>query len=118
MDKHQTESEFENKRLEETITLAKAQLKQAKESNKIKKEEILAAKKELRENTAHSFTNLWSSDDFEALAELSQYANPVTDKIADFEEVENKIFLLENLIKSPYFARIDFKFEDEEEDIF
>ncbi|WP_395017631.1 HelD family protein, partial [Robinsoniella peoriensis] len=30
------------------------------------------------------------------------------------EEVENKIFLLENLIKSPYFARIDFKFDDED----
>lgn len=114
MDQHQTELKYENERLDQTITLAKKQLKQAKESNEIKKEEIIAAKKELRENTAHSFSNLYSSDDFEALAELSQYANPVTDKIIDYEEMENKIFLLENLIKSPYFARIDFKFEDED----
>jgi DNA helicase-2/ATP-dependent DNA helicase PcrA len=41
--------------------------------------------------------------------------NPVVDKIADYEAVENNIRLLENLIKSPYFARIDFKYEDEEQ---
>ena len=41
--------------------------------------------------------------------------NPVTDKIVDYEEEEHRILLLENMIKSPYFARIDFKFDDEEE---
>lgn len=55
-----------------------------------------------------------TSDGFEALAELSQYMNPVTDKIADYDEVENKIVLLENLIKSPDFARIDIRFDDED----
>ncbi|MDF2483868.1 MAG: helicase, partial [Herbinix sp.] len=72
--------------------------------------------KELRENTSHSISSLWSSDAFEALAELSQYVNPVTDKIEDYEAVEHRIVLLENLIKSPYFARIDFKFDDEDTD--
>ena len=28
---------------------------------------------------------------------------------------EHKILLLEKMIKSPYFARIDFKFDDEDE---
>lgn len=41
--------------------------------------------------------------------------NPVIDKIVDYEEEEHKILLLENMTKSPYFARIDFKFDDEEE---
>jgi DNA helicase II / ATP-dependent DNA helicase PcrA len=50
-----------------------------------------------------------------ALVELSQYINPVTDKIIDYEEEEHKILLLEKMIKSPYFARIDFKFDDEDE---
>ncbi|MFA9378336.1 MAG: UvrD-helicase domain-containing protein [Lachnotalea sp.] len=112
---NQSELEYENKRLEQTISLAKNQLEQARLCNEENKSEIILAKKELRENTEHSIPNLWSSEGFEALAELSQYVNPVTDKIADYEEVENKILLLENLIKSPYFARIDFKFEDEEE---
>ena len=62
-----------------------------------------------------TFTSLYTSDGFEALVELSQYINPVTDKIIDYEEEEHKILLLEKMIKSPYFARIDFKFDDEDE---
>ena len=114
MEKYQFESDYESKRLQQTIALAQNQLDQAKRYNEDKKAEIIAAKKEMRENTSHSISNLYSSDDFEALAELSQYANPVTEKIADYEEMENKIFMLETLMKSPYFARIDFKFEDED----
>lgn len=110
----QSEAEFENKRLEETISLANAQLEQARLGNEENKAAILTAKKELRENTSHSIPSLWSSEGFEALAELNQYVNPVLDKIADYEEVQNKIVLLENLIKAPYFARIDFKFDDED----
>lgn len=114
MENNQTELEFENKRLEETIALAKKQLNQARERNKENKSAIISAKQELRENTSHSIANLWSSEGFEALAELNQYANPITDKIADYEEVENKIVMLEKMINSPYFARIDFKFDDED----
>ena len=58
---------------------------------------------------------MWGSEAFEALAELSQFVNPVEEKITDYEAVDRKIRLLENLIKSPYFARIDFKYEDEEQ---
>lgn len=110
----QSELEFENKRLEQTISLAIEQIEKARQNNEENKSAIISAKKEMRENSSHSISGLWSSDGFEALAELSQYVNPVLDKIADYEEVENKIFLLENLIKSPYFARIDFKFDDED----
>ncbi len=114
MENNQSELEYEVKRLEETISLANKQLKQARERNEENKSEILEAKKELRENTSHAIANLYSSDAFEALAELSQYANPVTEKILDYEAVENKIQQLERLIKSPYFARIDFKYDDED----
>ncbi len=115
MGNNQPEREYEEKRLKQTISFAKEQLKQAEESAEKKKSEIVEAKKEVRENTTHSITNLYSSDDFEALIELSQSINPVTDKIVDYEEEKHKILLLENMIKSPYFARIDFKFDDEDE---
>ncbi len=114
MENNRTELEFEKSRLEQTIALAKEQLDQARERNVENKSAIISAKKELRENTSHSIANLWSSEGFEALAALNQYANPITDKIADYEAVENKILLLEKMIQSPYFARIDFKFEDED----
>lgn len=115
MGNNQPEKEYEGKRLKQTITLAEEQLNQAKEAAEKKKSEIVEAKKEVRENATHSITNLYTPDGFEELAELSQYINPVTDKIIDYEEEEHKIFLLEKMIKSPYFARIDFKFDDEDE---
>lgn len=115
MGNNQTEKAFEEKRLAQTISLAEEQLKQAKEAADKKKSEIIEAKKDVRENTEHDITSLYTSDGFEALVELSQYINPVTDKIIDYEEEEHKILLLEKMIKSPYFARIDFKFDDEDE---
>ena len=98
MENNRTELEFEKSRLEQTIALAKEQLDQARERNVENKSAIISAKKELRENTSHSIANLWSSEGFEALAALNQYANPITDKIADYEAVENKILLLEKMI--------------------
>lgn len=115
MGNNQTEKAFEEKRLAQTISLAEEQLKQAKEAADKKKSEIIEAKKDVRENTEHGITSLYTSDGFEALVELSQYINPVTDKIIDYEEEEHRILLLEKMIKSPYFARIDFKFDDEDE---
>lgn len=114
MEHNDSELLFEYKRLEQTISLAKKQLHQAKQRNADNKQAILTAKKELRENTSHSISNLWSSEGFEALAELNQYVNPVNDKLVDYEEMEHKITLLENIIKSPYFARFDFRFLDED----
>jgi len=112
---NQSEWEFEKERLEQTISLAKKQLEKEIERNENNKSAIIEAKKEMRENTSHMIGNLWSSEHFEALAELNQYANPITDKIVDYEEVQNRIEILKNIIKSPYFARIDFKYEDEDE---
>ena len=115
MEKNQTEREYEEIRLKQTIVFARELLRQTKKSAEKKKSEIVNTKKEIRENTTHGITNLWSSDDFEALVELSQHINPVTDRIIDYEEEKHKIDLLEKMTKSPYFARIDFKFDDEEE---
>lgn len=111
----QLETVFEEERLRETLDIAAKQLKQAQEAVEGKQEELLEAKRDVRENTVHSMTNLYSSDGFEALVELSQCMDPVTEIIADCEEEKRKIIRLENLIKTPYFARIDFQFEDEEE---
>lgn len=114
MGHNQAEYDFETERLAQTITIAEHQLKQARQQNEENKSSILSAKKELREETSHAIGNLWGSEGFEALAELSQFINPVEEKIKDYETVERTILRLENLIKSPYFARIDFKYDDED----
>lgn len=48
---NQSEAEFENKGLEQTISLGMDQLNKARLSNEVKKAESIEAKKEMRENT-------------------------------------------------------------------
>ena len=98
-----------------TLLFAEEELNRARTSGDEIKSAIVAAKKELRENTPHTIGNLWGSEAFEALAALNQYANPISDQITTFEENENRIVRLQNVLKSPYFARIDFIYEGEEE---
>ena len=107
-----TELEFEKERLEKTVSLAEKQLEQAILENEGNSEEIIALKKEMRENATHSVSNLYSSENFEDLVALSQYSNPIIQKVADYETVANRIVMLKRVINSSYFARIDFKVND------
>jgi len=115
MEKLQAETALEHKHLEQTIALAKQQLESAERTNELAKEELKDAMQEFREDNAHAFINLKSSEAFEALGELSQNLGPLQMRVTEYEEVEQKIKQLKKLIESPYFARIDFRFEDEEE---
>ena len=114
------EQKIEKQRLTATIELVKRQLEKAKNRNDEIKADVIAARKEMRENSDHAIGNLWGSEAFEALAELSQFTNEINDKIIDSEETQVKIGRLQNMITAPYFARIDFKFggEDEVEKIY
>jgi DNA helicase-2/ATP-dependent DNA helicase PcrA len=112
VDTNQNDKIFEEQRLKETLTQATKQLTEAREKNDNNRQAIMDAKQEIRENTSHSISNLWGSEGFEALVELSQALNPVNEKMAQFEAVEKTIKKLEKAIRSPYFARIDFYFND------
>lgn len=114
MENNHLERDFENKRLEQTISMAQEQLSAVRLNSEENKTAILSLKKEMREDTVHSISNLWSLENFYDLIELNQYANPLSDKISQYEMEANKILVLERMIYSPYFARIDFKFDDED----
>jgi len=94
--------------LSRTLSIARQELSRAETSSDDIKTAIITAKRELRESTTHAIGNLWNGENFEALTALNQYANPINDQLIEFEENENKIVRLENILKSPYFARIDF----------
>lgn len=107
---------LEEKYLRKIIELAEKQLQQSKDVIEGKQEELIEAKRAVREDATHSVAgNLYSSDNFEALVELSQCMTPVQEILADCEEEKRKLFRLEKMLKKPYFARIDFRFEDGEE---
>jgi DNA helicase-2/ATP-dependent DNA helicase PcrA len=115
LEQSQRSQDFELKRLEQTIALAEEQLTSARQKNEENKAAIVAAKKEMIEDTPHFISNLWSLENFYELVHLSQFANPVLGKVSEYEMEARKILALEKLLDSPYFARIDFKFEGEAE---
>lgn len=114
MGNQQKERVYEESRLRRTLTIVKEQLQQAKENAERTKSEIAETKREAYENATHGVLDLNNPEDFENIAEFSQYSNAVNNSIAAYEEEERRVRLLENMIKSPYFARIDFRFDDEE----
>ena len=114
MENNQFEWDFENRHLEQTISAVQEQLSSLRLSSQEKKASIISSKKEMRESTVHSISNLWSLDNFYDLIELNQYANPLSDRISEYETEANRILVLERMINSPYFARIDFKFDGED----
>lgn len=114
MDNEQDEFELESGRLELTIALAESQLAQSILENEGNSEEILSLKREMRENTTHSVSNLWDSQNFEDMVELSQFTNQISLKLLDYDNMAKRIAILEKLIESPYFARIDFRFTGED----
>ncbi len=119
MEEMQLEREMEEAYLQRTKEAAERQLEQARRAVEEGRLEMEEARRELQENTesgmGSGLRNYNSAADFEALVELSQNAAPVARIAADYEELMRKIRRLEKLLKSPYFARIDFCFQGEEE---
>lgn len=109
------EQELESKRLEVTTSAAGKQLEALLGKRKEARDAILSSKKEMSDNTIHSVSNLWNAENFYDLIELSQDANSVSEQIVDYEEQELKVRTLERMLNAPYFARVNFKFDDEEE---
>ena len=107
------EFEWEKIKLEKTIALADAQLRKAILENEGSNAEILSIKKEMRENAGGGGANLWDSQNFEDMVELSQFTNQISLKLLDVDTTTKRIAALEKLLDSPYFARIDFKFMGE-----
>lgn len=81
------------KKISTNNLFSRGTIKAGKRSGRQKEIRNYRSQKDVRENTEHGITSLYTSDGFEALVELSQYINPVTDKIIDYEEEEHKILV-------------------------
>ena len=115
MENYEIEFDVEVKHLKQIITIAKHQLEVLRKNNRAHQSDLIEAKKELWENSSHTISNLWSRDRFYELVALNQYENTVTNKLSALEMSANRIIAMERMIQSPYFARIDFLFEGDEE---
>ncbi len=106
---------MEQQYLEDVIAFARAQWEQAKASSEAREADIRAAQEELREDVSRRVMGLSSMQGFHDLVELSQSAQGVSDGGASQESDAQIMASLQSTMDSPYFARIDFHFDDEEE---
>lgn len=98
--------------LEEIIHLLKYKLYMDTEKLVEQKSDLIAARKEMWENTTHS------SADFDKLSDLNQYLSALNAQTFSYTELEKRIAKYEKMVDSPYFSRIDFTedgYDDTEE---
>ncbi len=102
MNEYEKDLKIEINYLEQTLAVAKHNLKQEQDGIAVKKEKIIALRRDMYENTSHS------SDDFDKLSEMIQYNTPLQLQTYDYVETGKRIERYKKQLKSPYFARIDF----------
>ncbi len=110
------ELQSENLHLEHTIAFVQGEIAKLKQKRQERETVISSAHEDVQEYAprAETISSLYSMQGFHDLAESSQYFQPESDQIAAREKETITIQSLENMLDSPYFARIDFRFSGEE----
>lgn len=88
--------------LEVIIDLLKYKLDIDTEKLSEQKTDLVAARKEMWENTTHS------SSDFDKLSDLNQYLSALNAQTFSYTELEKRVAKYAKMIDNPYFSRIDF----------
>lgn len=106
----------ESRQLEEILRVVHAQLAAARAQDAEQQSDLIELQDDFPEEPDQAFQSLLSVENFEDLATLTQYIQPLSDHQKKQEETRDRIAALERMAASPYFARLDLHFEDEDED--
>lgn len=93
---HQEEIEY----LSKTIAFINEEMEREEDDLLEKKNDLIAARKDMYENTVHI------SSDFESLVDINLYLTPVNNLISNYNSL--RINKLKKMLSSPYFGRFDF----------
>lgn len=88
--------------LKEIIDLIKYKLEIETTTLEDKKVDLIAARKEMWENTTHSST------DFDKLSDANQYLSALQAQTLSYDNLAKLVAKYEKMLDNPYFARIDF----------
>jgi len=102
MDSYQLELIEETAHLDKTVAFVKHEIQTRSDDLPIKKKKLLAARKDMWENTVHF------SDDFARLTEINQYLSEVNAQTANYVNTLHRIDMYKKMIGSPYFGRFNF----------
>ncbi|HEX9027232.1 MAG TPA: UvrD-helicase domain-containing protein [Clostridium sp.] len=94
--------------LNNTISLINKNLKIELNKVSLAQKELMNVNRYMWENSVHYI------DDIDRLADIKQDLSIIHIQRAGYEEIEKKIYTYKSMQSKPYFARIDFKEEDED----
>lgn len=105
MENYEQELSQELAHYNDVLAIIQRQLHTAKNDHAKSEETLRETNRDMWENASHS------SDDFDRAVELSQFYQPLANNIYAVESNAENVRLLERLLQSAYFARIDFRAE-------
>lgn len=100
MDSYQENHQEEIEYLRQTLAFIGEEVEKEEENLEEKKSDLIAAKKDMYENTVHI------SSDFESLVDINLHLMQVNNHISSYDT--RRIKNLKKMINSPYFGRFDF----------
>jgi DNA helicase-2/ATP-dependent DNA helicase PcrA len=92
--------------LTKTLNLIRNQMESELEDASVRKEELIAFRREMYEETIHY------SKDFTRLTEMNQYLSEVKNQTESYTNTAKRVERYRRMIGSPYFGRFDFREED------
>ena len=110
-----TDEALEKERLSRIVSLLSARLSAARAESKKELTGLQDTRRdEFTERSEPLLRNLWAAHRFEDLVHLSQEFQNAADEEKDHASTLQLISSLEKMLPSPYFARIDLAFEEDE----
>lgn len=91
--------------LAETLDLIQNQMESELETASVQKEEMIAFRREMYEETTHY------SRDFTRLTEMNQYLSEVKNQTESYANTAERVERYKRMLDSPYFGRFDFQEE-------
>ena len=97
---------------EETIETARREIDYFQTAIEEIEQEMLIAKEDTSDNYKSSDADMSNPDNFDAFLEFAQNMTHVDKLVSNHAEYHDRIKAMQAIIRAPYFARIDFEYEE------
>lgn len=102
MERYHEDFEEEIEYLSKTMVFINEEVEREEDDLVEKKSDLIAARKDMYENTVHI------SSDFESLVDMNLYHSQINNQISNYSTNSLRIKKLKKMISTPYFGRFDF----------
>lgn len=112
MDSKHPDYDYESRHLEKVCKLLKTEIEKKEKEIHNHKSELISIRKNMWENARHGF----GSNETEAMIEATQYIHAMKNEEKGYSFTKAMLDKYGRLILSPYFARVDFNDEEDEQE--